>query len=129
MSKDVKLALVVSDTAKAQEGAEPLRRAHDWVRPANADVLVVVGGDGFLLHTLHNMLDKDWGDTWGGTFSDNGRDLAALAGVNEDGTYVYDLGSPDRPTWDPLFKYDSNSTFPSRVVSRWSVLLTLRYEF
>ena len=60
MSKDVKLALVVSDTAKAQEGAEPLRRAHDWVRPADADILVVVGGDGFLLHTLHNMLDKNW---------------------------------------------------------------------
>ena len=81
------------------------------------------------IYNFLNMLNEDWGDTWGGTFSDNSRDLAALAGVNEDGTYVYDLGSPDRPTWDPLFKYDSNSTFPSRVVSRWSVLLTLRYEF
>ena len=69
------------------------------------------------------------GDTWGGTFSDNSRDLAALAGVNDDGTYEYDLGSASRPTWDPLFKYDASSNFPSRVVSRWSVLLTLRYEF
>jgi NAD+ kinase len=60
MSKDPKLALVVSDTAKAQAGAEPLRKAHDWVKPAQADILVVVGGDGFLLHTLHNMLDRDW---------------------------------------------------------------------
>jgi len=60
MSKDPKLALVVSDSAKAQQGAEPLRQAHDWVKPAQADVLVVVGGDGFLLHTLHNMLDRDW---------------------------------------------------------------------
>ena len=60
MSKDLKLALVVSDSAKAQHGASPLRDAHDWVKPAEADVLVVLGGDGFLLHTLHNMLDRDW---------------------------------------------------------------------
>ncbi len=60
MSKDLKLALVVSDSAKAQHGSDPLRDAHDWVKPADADVLVVVGGDGFLLHTLHSMLDQNW---------------------------------------------------------------------
>lgn len=60
VSKDPKLALVVSDTVKAQEGAEPLRDAHGWVAPDQADMLVVVGGDGFLLHVLHEMLDKDW---------------------------------------------------------------------
>lgn len=59
MSDSLKLALVVSDTAKAQEGAAPLRTAHDWVKPADADVLVVLGGDGFLLHVLHRMLDLD----------------------------------------------------------------------
>jgi NAD+ kinase len=58
VSKDPKLALVISDSAKAQEGAEPLRDAHDWVPPAQADVLVVLGGDGFMLHVLHEMLDK-----------------------------------------------------------------------
>lgn len=58
MSNDLKLALVVSDSAKAQEGAAPLRDAHDWVKPSDADVLVVLGGDGFLLHVLHEMLDK-----------------------------------------------------------------------
>ncbi|MDR2858402.1 MAG: NAD kinase [Novosphingobium sp.] len=59
MSKDPKLALVVSDSAKAHEGAAPLRDAHDWVKPAEADVLVVVGGDGFMLHVLHELLDRD----------------------------------------------------------------------
>jgi len=59
VSDPLKLALVVSDSKKAQEGAEELRRSHDWVKPADADVLVVVGGDGFLLHTLHEMLDWD----------------------------------------------------------------------
>lgn len=59
MSKDPKLALVVSDSLKAQEGAAPLRDAHDWVKPAEADALVVVGGDGFMLHVLHELLDWD----------------------------------------------------------------------
>jgi NAD+ kinase len=64
MSEDVKappikLALIVSDSPKAQEGAEDLRRSHDWVAPSDADVLVVVGGDGFLLHVLHEMLEWD----------------------------------------------------------------------
>jgi len=66
----LKLALIVSDTAKAQEGAEALRRSHEWVPPGEADVLVVVGGDGFLLHVLHEMLDWDfvvpcYGVNWG----------------------------------------------------------------
>ncbi|WP_395394478.1 NAD kinase [Novosphingobium sp. BL-8A] len=59
MSKEPRLALVVSDSTKAQEGAEALRDAHDWVSPEEADVLVVLGGDGFLLHVLHEMLDRD----------------------------------------------------------------------
>ena len=57
MTKELKLALVVSDTAKAQTGAESLRAGHDWVAPADADALVVLGGDGFLLHVLHRMID------------------------------------------------------------------------
>lgn len=57
MSKDLKLALVVSDSAKAQEGAAALRNAHDWVKPKDADALVVLGGDGYLLHVLHRMID------------------------------------------------------------------------
>lgn len=58
MGSELKLALVVSDSEKAQAGAEPFRHAHDWVEPAQADVLVVLGGDGFLLHVLHEMLDR-----------------------------------------------------------------------
>jgi NAD+ kinase len=58
VSDDVKLALVVSDSAKAQEGAAALRDAHDWVDRDEADLLVVLGGDGYLLHVLHEMLDE-----------------------------------------------------------------------
>ncbi|SFG39989.1 NAD+ kinase [Novosphingobium sp. CF614] len=57
MSDDPKLALIVSDSVKAQAGAQVLRDSHPWVSPQDADVLVVLGGDGFLLHVLHEMLD------------------------------------------------------------------------
>lgn len=59
MSVEPRLALIVSDSPRAQAGAAELRRSHDWVPPTEADVLVVVGGDGFLLHVLHEMLDWD----------------------------------------------------------------------
>lgn len=58
VSMDAKLALVVSDSAQAQAGAAALRESHAWVSPEEADVLVVLGGDGFLLHVLHEMLDS-----------------------------------------------------------------------
>ncbi|HOB15349.1 MAG TPA: DUF3604 domain-containing protein, partial [Novosphingobium sp.] len=39
--------------------AEALRQAHDWVSFAEADACVVLGGDGFLLHVLHSMIDHE----------------------------------------------------------------------
>jgi len=55
---DLKLALVVSDSDKAQNGAQHLHQSHDWASPEESDVLVVVGGDGFLLYCLHEMIDR-----------------------------------------------------------------------
>ncbi len=59
MTKDLKLALLVSDSMKAQAGSEAIRAAYDWVPTEEADVLVVLGGDGYLLHVLHQMLDSN----------------------------------------------------------------------
>jgi hypothetical protein len=81
------------------------------------------------IYNFLNLLNEDWGLTYGGTFSDNTRQLARLAGINPDGTYVYDLGTASRPTYQDLDIYDSYSGFPSRLVSRWSAMLTLKYEF
>ncbi len=53
-----RLALILSDSAKAQARGEDLRQAHPWVSPQEADIFVVVGGDGFMLHVLHEMLDR-----------------------------------------------------------------------
>lgn len=81
------------------------------------------------IYNFLNLLDSDWGHTMGETFSDNTRYLARLAGVNADGTYTYNLGSADSPTWETLAPYDASGSYPSRVVSRWSAMLTLRYQF
>ncbi len=53
-----RLALAISDSSRAQETAKELRDAHDWVARDEADAVVVLGGDGFMLHTLHSMLDS-----------------------------------------------------------------------
>src|SRR3546814_10098493 len=51
------------------------------------------------IYNFLNLLDSDWGETMGETFSDNTRYLARLASVNADGTYTYNLGSDSSPTW------------------------------
>lgn len=81
------------------------------------------------VYNFLNLIDSDWGHTMGETFSDNTRYLARLEGVNSDGTYTYNLGSDENPTWESLVPYDASGSYPSRVVSRWSAMLTLRYQF
>jgi NAD+ kinase len=51
------LAMVASPSEPAQEAAHLLRSAVDWAPLDEADGVVVVGGDGFMLQTLHQMLD------------------------------------------------------------------------
>ena len=52
-----KLALLVSDSDKAQAAEQSFRDAHDWSRLSEAEAVVVLGGDGFMLQTLHKMLE------------------------------------------------------------------------
>ncbi|NBC35393.1 NAD kinase [Novosphingobium sp. FSY-8] len=58
MSTPLRLALMVSDTPQAQAAAQALGSEHDWVSLAEAEAVVVVGGDGYMLHVLHMMLDS-----------------------------------------------------------------------
>ena len=54
-----RLALLASPTERAQEAADELRGHFDFVPLAEAEAAVVVGGDGHMLHTLHQMLDQE----------------------------------------------------------------------
>jgi NAD+ kinase len=58
MSGERKLALAASPSPQAQEAAKELRHRYEWVPPAEAEIMVALGGDGFLLQTLHAMLDR-----------------------------------------------------------------------
>ncbi len=52
-----RVALVASDTPRAQEAHRALLEIGDWVPLEHAETVVVLGGDGFMLQTLHTMLD------------------------------------------------------------------------
>jgi NAD+ kinase len=58
MTQPPRLALIPSDGPRGQAAAEALADVHDWVSPEEAEVLVILGGDGFMLHMLHQMLDE-----------------------------------------------------------------------
>ena len=51
-------ALVASNTHPAQLAAAELRDAYDWVPVEQAEQVVALGGDGFMLQTLHAMLGR-----------------------------------------------------------------------
>ena len=48
-----KLALLSSDTERAQEAVRTLEQMHPWVPLGEAEAVVVIGGDGYMLHVLH----------------------------------------------------------------------------
>jgi NAD+ kinase len=52
-----RLALLASATEAAQDAQAKLAGTRDWCRLDEADAVVVLGGDGFMLQVLHQMLD------------------------------------------------------------------------
>ncbi|MBM6575260.1 NAD kinase [Microvirga sp. SRT01] len=58
MSQPPRRALVASPTTPAQTAAAELADAQDWVDVEDADLIVALGGDGFMLQTLHRMLER-----------------------------------------------------------------------
>ncbi len=59
MSRYERRSLVVSPTGPAQAAGAELADLFDWVKPdEDPDVIVALGGDGFMLQTLHAMLER-----------------------------------------------------------------------
>ncbi len=52
-----KFALVASPTPAARAAEQAIAGLIDWVPQAEADIVVALGGDGYMLQTLHAMLD------------------------------------------------------------------------
>ena len=59
MAAKKKIAFVASDVVIAQNALDRLARRYGNVALEEADVIVALGGDGFMLHTLHSTMDID----------------------------------------------------------------------
>ncbi len=57
-NSDLPTALLASGTEAAQAAEALLRERYDFVPMEQAEQIVALGGDGFLLHTLHQMLHR-----------------------------------------------------------------------
>lgn len=53
-----KIAFVASQSDAAQEALETLSRKYEHCAPDEADVIVALGGDGFILETLHRHIRR-----------------------------------------------------------------------
>jgi NAD+ kinase len=53
-----KMALVASTTEAAQAAETMLRKRYGFIAADDAELIVALGGDGFLLQTLHEMLGR-----------------------------------------------------------------------
>ena len=58
MTQYQRRALVVSPTSVAQSAAHDLRHNYEWVPINQADMIVALGGDGFMLQALHSQLES-----------------------------------------------------------------------
>jgi NAD+ kinase len=58
MSAEPKRALLMSPTDQAERAASIMQKRYKWVDIEDADLVVALGGDGFMLQTLHNMLEN-----------------------------------------------------------------------
>ncbi len=58
MIAEPRRALLVSPTDVAQDAAAPLKNRRDWVDVEEAEMVIALGGDGFMLQVLHAMLER-----------------------------------------------------------------------
>ena len=55
--KSLRIGLLSSHTEGAKAAEVMLRERYQWADAEDAETLVALGGDGFMLHTLHEMLE------------------------------------------------------------------------
>ena len=53
-----RIAVVAADTEAAQQAREELCKLYPCVSPERAQIIIPLGGDGFMLETLHRFLSK-----------------------------------------------------------------------
>ena len=58
MTEYTKIGIVAGATERAAKGLARLRKKYNAVPPEEADVIVALGGDGLMLETLHQYIDR-----------------------------------------------------------------------
>lgn len=58
VDSNTRFALLASPTPSARAAQQTLSELREWVPMKDADIVVALGGDGFMLQTLHAMLDS-----------------------------------------------------------------------
>ncbi|MGA8551780.1 MAG: NAD kinase [Stellaceae bacterium] len=53
-----RIAVVAAETEAAQQALAALERAYPCVKPEQAELVITLGGDGFMLETLHRFLPQ-----------------------------------------------------------------------
>jgi len=53
-----RIAVVAAETEAAQQALEELRDRYRFLPPEDAEVIIPLGGDGFMLETLHHFLSR-----------------------------------------------------------------------
>ena len=53
-----RIGCVVAESDRARDGYEELANQYDFVALDEADVIVALGGDGFMLNCLHQHMDR-----------------------------------------------------------------------
>jgi NAD+ kinase len=54
--KNIVLSCLHSNSEKAKNAYSELTRQYEFVSPEDSDIIVALGGDGFLLHSIHSYL-------------------------------------------------------------------------
>lgn len=81
------------------------------------------------VYNVLNLLNKHWGQVhYVGGYDT--RTLVGYGGLNAQGQYIYKLPTDSKGNYQaqPLTVYDAGPN-PTRVVSRWSTMLTVKYTF
>ncbi len=58
-ASEPRIAIIAADAPEAQAAKRELEALYDTVPLEEADVVVALGGDGLMLHTMHELLDTD----------------------------------------------------------------------
>ena len=54
-----KIGIVAAETQEAKTAKQQLRDKYDTVPLNDADIIIALGGDGFMLHMLHDLIDQN----------------------------------------------------------------------